>query len=47
VAAIDEDSVFFSAKTIEIDALTQRLDEDGITAVRRGVYENSPRQKPR
>ena len=46
VAAVDDDPVSFPAKAIEIDALIQRLDEDGIVAVTKGVYENFSRGKP-
>ncbi|HKT53323.1 MAG TPA: hypothetical protein VJP88_02650 [Caulobacteraceae bacterium] len=37
VTAIDDDPVFFPAKAIEIDALIQRLEDDGVDAVLKGV----------
>jgi hypothetical protein len=46
VSAIDDDPVFFPAKAIEIDALIQRLDEDGIAAVMKGVSENFAKEDP-
>lgn len=46
VAAIDDDPVFFPAKPVEIDALIQRLDEDGIAAVMKGVSENFAKAEP-
>jgi hypothetical protein len=45
VTAIDDDPVFFPAKAIEIDALIQRLDEDGVTAVVKSVDEQLAREE--
>lgn len=40
VTAIDDDPVYFPNNEREVDALIQRLDEDGIAAVAIGVQEN-------
>lgn len=40
VAAIDDDVMFFPTKEIDIEALINRLDEDGIAAVMQGVQDN-------
>jgi hypothetical protein len=40
VSAIDGDATLPFAKKSQVEALIQRLDEDGLAAVMRGVAEN-------
>lgn len=46
VSAIDGDPIMPMASKREIEALIQRLDDDGITAVGRAVQEHFGRQDP-
>jgi hypothetical protein len=46
VSAIDGDPVFFPARKVELDALIQRLDEDGVDAVVKGVIEHFGNARP-
>lgn len=46
VSAIDGDPVFAPNKKSEVEALIQRLDEEGIAAVMSGVGENFSRRDP-
>ena len=46
VAEIDGDTVFFPSNKREIEALIQRLDEDGIEAVMKGVEEHFKKADP-
>jgi hypothetical protein len=46
VTAIDGDPVYQPAKKSELEALIQRLDEDGIAAVMAGVQENFGKSDP-
>lgn len=39
VCEIDEDSVSFPASRRELDALIQRVDEDGLMAIQKGIEE--------
>jgi hypothetical protein len=40
VSAIDGDQIFFPARKVEMDALIQRLDNEGVDAVFKGVQEH-------
>lgn len=46
VSAIDDDPVYQPAKKSEVEALIQRLDEDGISAVMAGVAEHFGQSDP-
>jgi hypothetical protein len=46
VTSIDDDPVFQPASKREVEALIQRLDEDGIAAVLQGVQENFGKTDP-
>lgn len=46
VAEIDGEAVFSPAKKSEVEALIQRLDEEGIAAVMAGVQENFGKSDP-
>lgn len=40
VAAIDDEQVRFPSSRLELDALIQKIDEDGLEAVHRGIAEH-------
>jgi hypothetical protein len=40
ITAIDDEPVYFPASELEIDALINRLDEDGVAEVMNGVEAN-------
>jgi len=46
VTSIDDDPVYQPASKREVEALIQRLDEDGIAAVLQGVQENFGKTDP-
>jgi hypothetical protein len=46
VSAIDDDSIIQFSKKSEIEALIQRLDEDGVAAVMEGVSEHFGKPDP-